>query len=237
MKKFILFIVEGHNDALEIQAILRTPFFTGFMKNFEPQFKIMGKDITMEATGKKNIRNVVGEKVRSWKNGDTAPFNPIKNVNIQEIIQIVDMDGAGVPEYAIVEDNVGGFIYEDEIIRARKAGQVIQRNAIKKKNLKILAEEVDQIDNLPYHVYFASCNMDHVISNQRNPSQKYKNSFAYDYGNLCKSKPEIIFNSILSKEIGTNLSYQDSWIDILTGTNSLKRKTNLNLFFEKYGEF
>ena len=236
MKKFVLFIVEGRNDERELQAVLRTPYFAGFMEQYVPQFKPLGRDITLDAPGRASIRNVVSSVVRSWKNGDTAPFQPIKNAYIKEIIHIVDLDGVFIPNTAVVASDVAGFIYEEEIIRAPKADQVIQRNAIKRSNLKVLIE-TKQIENLPYRIFYASCNMDHVLSNNRNASQKFKDRFSFDFGNLCKSDPSTIFNSILSETIGTTLSYDESWKSIMEGTASLKRSTNLNLLLSEYGDF
>lgn len=241
MKNIVLFIVEGRNDQFEIEAILSTPFFADFMANYKPMFLITNGDILMKAPGKMPIRKVVGNAVQAWKRGDVdapgrSPFESIKNTDIKEIVHIVDLDGTFVPNSSVVSDAVLGFVYEDEIIRAPKAEQVVQRNAIKRNNLKTLIE-TRQIDNLPYRIFFASCNMDHVLSNNRNASQKFKNRFSYDFGNLCGADPSIIFNSVLSSSVATNLSYEESWKSIMEGTSSLKRSTNINLFLREYGDF
>ena len=237
MKKFVLFIVEGKNDEREIQAILRTPFFGSFLEQNVPQFKPLGKDITLDAPGKTSIRSVVSKVVRSWKNGDTAPFQPIKNAYINEIVHVVDLDGVFIPRTAIMkDDDAAGFVYEDELIRAPNPELVVQRNAIKSSNLKVLIE-TKEIDNLPYRVFYMSCNMDHVLSGKRNANQKYKDAFSFQYGNLCKADPSIIFKSICSGSIGTVLSYEASWQKIMEGTASLKRSTNLNIWLKENGHF
>lgn len=236
MKKFVLFIVEGRNDEREINAILHTPFFKGFLENCVPQFKPLGRDITLDAPGKASIRKAVEKEIRSWKKGDVAPFQPIKNAYIKEVVHIVDMDGAGVTEENIIQDHVGGFVYEDECIRVAKLAQAVQRNAIKRKNLKELSE-IDQIDNIPYRIFYVSCNMDHLLANQQNAETAYKTQFSFDYANICKKMPDVIFKSVLSDEYGTQLSYEESWNEIWEGTNSLKRRTNLNILLREYGEF
>lgn len=235
MKKFVLFIVEGRNDQLEIQAILNTPYFTDFRNKYSPEFLALGKDITLDAPGKQSIRNAVEQVVRKWKKGENRLAQKVSNPLIEEIVHITDLDGVGVTRDSIVQDDVGSFFYEDEIIRAANIEWVVQRNSIKKKNLKDLYA-TDKIENLPYSIFYASCNMDHVLSNQRNASRQYKDQYSKDYRNLCKANPELIFKSVLAKEIGTDLDYRESWQYIMEGTNSLKRKTNLNLLFEKYGQ-
>lgn len=229
-KKFILFIVEGYNDKTELEAILHTPRFTPYLEHYEPYILPKGGDITAETgAAAKNIQKKLNEILLYFRNNG-VPFRNIKVQDIQEVVQIVDLDGAFIPRENIVRGPYSYFYYEDEAIKTSNVDGAIGRNKRKAEILRKLTE-VQQVGNVPYSVYFASCNMDHLLFNRRNPPPAAKKSRAFEFKIACDKNPECLLESIFKRGIMAEGSYAQSWVDIQAGTESLKRRTNINLFF------
>ena len=229
-KKFILFIVEGNNDKMELEAILHTPRFAPYLEHYEPYILPKGGDITAETgAAAKNIQKKLNEILMYFRNNG-VPFRNIKVQDIQEVVQIVDLDGAFIPRENIVRGPYSYFYYEDEAIRTSNVDGAIGRNKRKAEILRKLTE-VQQVGNVPYSVYFASCNMDHLLFNRRNPPPAAKKSRALEFKVACDKNPECLLESIFKQGIMAEGTYAQSWERIQDGTESLKRRTNINLFF------
>ena len=87
-KKFALFVVEGQNDKTEIMALLHTPYFSGFLKQFVLQVETVDGDITADRLStEKNIKERIGKVVRNFrKNG--VPFRDVKTSDISKIVHV-----------------------------------------------------------------------------------------------------------------------------------------------------
>ena len=90
----------------------------------------------------------------------------------------------------------------------------------------------DDINIIPYEIYYFSCNLEHVLHDNPNVETKEKKKelselFAEEY--LGKEKDFIKF--IKSEKYATTLEYQQSWNECIKEQNALKRVTNFNLFF------
>lgn len=230
MKKFILFLVEGENDRKELEAILHAKCFEPFKDRYVPEIKVIGTDVTSEKkSSPKNIKNVVTKAVQEWRNGG-IPFHDIKTYEVKEIVHIVDIDGAFVAPARVVYTDTGKLFYTDDVIQCANPNTIIERNNRKSNCLKILCA-ASQIDNIPYSIYYVSCNMDHVLFGERNPSSQDKRLKANDFRMMCAKDPEYLLKTIFCEDIASNTMYEESWKQIGEGTNSLLRKTNFNLFF------
>ena len=79
-----------------------------------------------------------------------------------------------------------------------------------------------------------SCNFEHVLfgKEKMNASTVEKISLCKEYFVQCRKNclvpKETIFN-----EKYMSIDYEASWRDLASGLNSLKRKTNINLFIEE----
>ena len=230
MKKFILFIVEANNDRREIEAMLHTPYFDQYKEQYKIEFLTKGGDVTA-TTGVKatNIQKKLEDIVLYFrKNG--VPFSNIKVQDIQEIVQIVDLDGTFVSNDHIVRSNNSKFYYTDTAIVTSNVDGAIGRN---KKKAEILEKliSVKQIGNIPYSLYFMSCNMDHVLFDTRMPPQGEKNSNSIQFQLKCQNNPSILLESIFKDGVKADKPYNESWEEMKKDCKSLQRKTNFNLFF------
>ena len=197
-KKFILFIVEGYNDKTELEAILHTPRFAPYLEHYEPYILPKGGDITAETgAAAKNIQKKLNEILLYFRNNG-VPFRNIKVQDIHEVVQIVDLDGAFIPRENIVRGPYSYFYYEDEAIKTSNVDGAIGRNKRKAEILRKLTE-VQQVGNVPYSVYFASCNMDHLLFNRRNPPPAAKKSRAFEFKIACDKNPECLLESIFKR--------------------------------------
>lgn len=229
-KKFILFIVEGINDKTELEAILHTPRFAPYLEHYEPYILPKGGDITAETgAAAKNIQKKLNEILMYFRTNG-VPFRNIKVQDIQEVVQIVDLDGAFIPRENIVRGPYSYFYYEDEAIRTSNVDGAVGRNRRKAEILRKLTE-VQQVGNVPYSVYFASCNMDHLLFNRRNLPPSGKRSRSFEFKIACDKNPECLIESIFKRGVMAEGTYTQSWVNIQDGTESLKRRTNINLFF------
>ena len=229
-KKFILFVVEGPNDKKEIEAILHTPFFSHYLGQYEPFFLPLRGDITSDSRNSaNNIQKVLSDAVLNFrKNG--VPFRGIKVNEIQEIVHIVDLDGAFIPRDCIVRSDNADFVYDNDHIYTSNIDGALGRNRKKAEIINKLLE-VQQIGNVPYSIYYVACNMDHLLFDNQNLRPTEKRCYADQFRIKCSENHLILNDSIFKHGIMAEGSYQDSWISIREGTNSLRRKTNLNLFF------
>lgn len=229
-QKFILFIVEGKNDKIEIDTILHSDFFAEYKAKYDCRFEVVNGDITAAShVNENNIQSEINKIIMKFRNGG-IPYNNISVRDIQEVVQIVDIDGCFIPNINIVNGDNSEFTYSDTNIITSNIDGAIGRNKKKSKVLRKLLS-VDQIGNIPYSIYFVSCNMDHVLFNNRSLNRNQKDKCAYVFGKKCSQDSSILNDSIFRSGIKSN-NYIESWDDIQNECNSLRRKTNFNLFFE-----
>jgi hypothetical protein len=230
-KKFVLFIVEGNNDKRELDAILHSKYFASFREKYAPYYWPTNGDITAAAgVNANNIQKKINDILITFRKKG-VPFSNVKVSDIQEIVQIVDLDGTFIPRANIVEGHRNSFEYTDDFIITSNVDGAYVRN---KKKADILQKLVgiQSVGNVNYSIYFASCNMDHLLFDRRSLSQYEKSEFARNFQLMCESKPSVIKETIFKKDIAAEGSYYDSWRNIQKGNNSLQRHTNLNLYLE-----
>lgn len=229
IKKIILFIVEGSNDQKEISAIINSSLFRKYKEKYYFDFAIHS-DITSDTESNEGnilskIENIITKYRKNNLIGNLSPSD------IYEVVQVVDLDGCFVNRDRIVRDECR-LIYDEDCIRTDNQDNIWGRNKRKTKILNKLVK-INKISNIMYSVYYVSCNMDHVLFDLRNPLKNQKNEKAMEFALKCKEDENILFKTIFSKEVASNLSYDESWEYVKSGTVSLHRCTNLNLFFNE----
>ena len=184
-------------------------------------------DITTErGVTSGRILNRVGNEIRSY-----AKSNHFTSRDFQEIIHIVDMDGAYIPDGCVTEnDSAVSLVYSDAGIETRTPSAVIARNRQKRQNLDKLCDS-DQIWNVPYRIFYMSCNLDHVLYNKRNSSDAEKEHHSYAFARRYRDDMEGFQKFITGSDFSVVMGYRESWKFIKEGTESLKRYTNLGLCF------
>ncbi len=228
MKKYVLFLVEGKNDKKEIQAIIRAWWGSSFLDNYVDEYHVHKGDITSEkGTTEKTILKKLNDIVVEWRNGSEHPYQRITTSEVKKVIHIVDTDGVFIPDSSIIQTDDEKAQYFDDEIRYVNRSLMIGRNHCKASVLRKLMN-VKQIDNIPYELYFASCNMDHLLFNDRNSILDNKSRNAMIFASECKNK-EYLKSTIFSEKICINSTNGESWDFIQKGYNSLNRFTNINI--------
>lgn len=227
-KKVLLFVVEGQHDKDELDAIFHTEKLNYLLNKYHIDYIVAGCDITADIkikNARKHLNILVDKYIKEHRE--------FTNQDFKEIIQICDTDGCFIPEENIYEDKEGAKpIYEDDRIVADTTEIIIQRNNRKTNNIVELVENVEKICNIPYSLYFVSCNMDHLLFNERNSNRILKKDNKFKFHNMLRQNQELLNETLFKEGICANTDYYDSWIYISENNNSLQRHTNFNLIFE-----
>ncbi len=135
-----------------------------------------GDITTRKGVTSQNIVSKIGNVVREY-----AKSHHYTAKDFKQIIHLVDTDGAYISEDKIIEEtDCHEVLYADDGIHTSHREAMISRNQQKKQNLYRLIN-TGQIWNIPYKVYYMSCNLDHVLYNQRNSTDEEKEENAYAF--------------------------------------------------------
>lgn len=217
-KKVVLVIVEGSSDDTALGVMLNQIF-----DKDKVHVHIMHGDITTrKGVRSDNIVAKIGDEVRKYANS-----NHYTSRHFKQIIHIVDMDGAYLPKENVILDLEHDKIsYESDGIHTPDQQGIIERNKQKTDNLYRL-RGTGQIWQVPYRVYYMSCNLDHVLHNKRNSTDDEKETDAYAFAKKYKNDVEGFVNFICNSDFSVNVDYKESWAYIEDGLNSINRYTNL----------
>ena len=164
---------------------------------------------------------------------------------IARIIQIVDLDGAFLPDECVVPLSTDHLdqndpFYNDEkgTIEAPNVLSIRDRNDRKRRNIDYLLSLTEKgikigHNTIPYEIYFFSSNLDHFIHNDANMKKNKKNKakdFVREYGLDTNKYCKYFFDD--SSSIG-HLGYKGSWEEIKKGTNSVNRFTNIDCLIRR----
>lgn len=223
-KKIVFVIVEGSSDHDALALVLNRLFDQQTV-----HVHIMHRDITTEkGVDSANIVSEIAAEVKQYANS-----LHLTSGHFQEIIHLVDMDGAYIPDEAVVEDTEAKkpAYSVTEIRTADKAG-IEQRNLQKRGNLDRLVT-TKAIWKIPYSVYYMSCNLDHALYNKLNTSDEEKESDAHAFAKQYKYDPQGFLTYISDSDFSVMDDYKESWAYIKEDLHSLERHTNLALCFKK----
>lgn len=257
-KKVVIFLVEGFSEINALGSPFESIFKVqkyhgkecivrfGRMKNSR-YYRDPGGDITGEKDV--NVHNIK-KRIVDWM------IKPILidfyAEDIEEVIHIVDMDGAYIPLENIVPQIKKGekrVTYEDGKIFACFPEDVKERNDRKSKNLNFL-QTVTTIEIkhtihsyrpkgkgerhstvVPYSVYYFSSNLDHYIHHDANMMNCDKVRQAGKFGNKCSKNMDFFYKTFIQDPDSVcDGTYKDSWEFIKTSINSVERHTNIGIF-------
>ncbi len=219
-KKIIFVIVEGPSDEAALGVLLS--------KIFDPTkiyIHIMHYDITSDFNIRNdNILSHLGNEIKHY-----ASSNHFTNNDFQQIIHIIDTDGAYIPDDLIIEDKtyIKPF-YSTSNIKTNSFINLSRRNDRKRKNLDKLIN-TSTLWNIPYQVYYMSINLDHVLYNKLNSNDQDKEDDAYKFAIKYRNDIAGFIDYICHSDFSVYSSYQESWKFIKTANESLHRHTNLGL--------
>jgi len=243
-RKVVLFLVEGQS---EINAL--KPAISALYDSIDPEIEVFfptivedGCDKRGDITSKYGISPDVIEgciyKLFLKTFFDTEKLYP---KDVSEIIQIVDLDGAYIPDECVVyganPDGEDKPYYDEHGIITTNVENIVQRNKRKRENLNYLSS----IDSLQakskrpkYSVFYFSSNLDHFLYGNANLSIQEKTSKADDYAARYELDPDGFVLAIRSTPGAiTGMDYQQSWEYIKEGSNSIKRHSNIGILFNR----
>lgn len=229
-KKIILFIVEGITEQICLGFLL-----SKILNNNKVEFALTEGDITSKTgVGSNNVRAKIGDIVKIFSG------NIFKASDFSEIVHLVDMDGAYIPDDQIVEktaetpvdpDKPQKPYYGDSQIFVDNIEVIQHRNHQKTSILNRLISLHNVWRTIPYSVYFFSCNLDHIMYGQRNLLKKDKQACAAKFDRSYGDSPQRFIDFLNTAEITAQGNYEETWDFIKDGCNSLKRYSNFHLFF------
>lgn len=223
-KKIVLVIVEGPSDDVALGSLLEQIY-----DESKVHVHIAHCDLTTEkGASYSTILKQLGQVVTSIRS-----IYHFKQSDFQEIVQIVDMDGAYIPNEAVIEDiKADKPLYSLCDIRTKKPARIIQRNEIKKSCLDKISTTA-KLSGIPYQVYYMSSNLDHVLYNKQNSTDDEKEKDAYSFAENYKRDLDGFIRFIMNSSFSVTGSYIESWEYIKKGKHSLERHTNFGICIQR----
>ncbi len=231
-KKIILFIVEGISDQTCLGYIL-----SKILNNHRVEFQMTQGDITTKiGINSSNVSAKIGDVVKEFSG------KIFKARDFCEIVHLIDMDGAYVSDDKLIQkrpdtpvdlSDQKRLYYSDNQIFVNNIEDTQRRNQLKTSIINRLITLKRVWKTIPYSAYFFSCNLDHIMHEQRNLLSKDKITYAEAFISKYE-KDETIYQFIdLMHDPGIAVKgdYEETWTFIKADTNSLKRYTNFHLFF------
>ena len=159
-KKVVFVIVEGPSDDAALGVILNRLF-----DKSKVHIEIIHGDITTDLNiDPVDIASALGKIVK-----DYAESMHFSQVHFQQVIHLVDMDGAFIPDTSIVENpDADNPIYSLTEIQTARPEQMAKRNEHKQRVLNRISKLKKVWASIPYQVYYMSCNLDHVLHGKLN---------------------------------------------------------------------
>lgn len=222
-KQIIFVIVEGMSDQEALGAILSHIYDKNSV-----YIHVMHKDITTKfnSAPNKNVITMIADEVKMY-----AKLNHFSKSDFKEIIHLVDMDGAFIPNNCIIDDtSAESPLYSVTEIRTTNKSGIEKRNSMKRSNIDILCCR-NKIWDIPYSIYYMSCNLDHVLYNKLNSSNSEKEADAFNFAKFYKDNIPDFIDFISKSDFSVVNDYKNSWDFIKRDLHSLERHSNLGLCF------
>lgn len=219
-KKVVLVIVEGSSDDTALGIALDQIFDKAAV-----HIHILHGDITAKnGINSQNIISKIGDII-----SHITKNHHYKLSDFKQIIHIVDIDGVYIPDDNVHEDSVcNSPVYKENGIYTPNRKGIISRNQQKRDNLERLIA-TSKIREIPYKVYYMSCNLDHVLYNKMNSTDKEKEDDAYSFAKKYKNDVEGFIKFICDSYFSVINNYKDSWQHIKNGMNSVERYSNFGI--------
>lgn len=225
-KKIVYVIVEGPSDDAALGVILNRLFDENVV-----YIEIVHGDITADWNiPNENINAKVSRMVRKY-----AESRHFKRKDFQEVIHIVDTDGAFVPNSAIVKNSLAKkTLYTLTTIETVHPEFIVERNYNKQCKLNSLIKLHQIWGIIPYKVYYMSSNLDHVLYNKLNSSDREKEDDAFYFAERYAYDLPSFLEYMCESDFARATAYEASWDFIKQGLHSLERYSNFCLCLERF---
>lgn len=222
-KKIMLFIAEGPTDETSLSTVLSRIFSSDKVK-----FQICHGDIlTNDFPTPDKIVRTVYEQVKLFCGGI------YKMSDICKIVHLTDMDGVYAPEIAIkmpetVDDTIKYPYYSETEILTPFPEHIARRNYCKRENINRLSV-VSAIGGIPYSLYYLSSNLEHVLHNELNLTDRDKIRLSREFDLKYAEDPNGFIELMKNSSFSVNGTYHDTWAFIKADMHSLERHCNLGI--------
>lgn len=220
-RKVILIIVEGPSDDTALHVL----FDKYFDKN-TVYVDIIHGDITTQTKERESIINKVVAEVKTY-----MANNSFRKADFQEIIHIMDTDGAFIPDANVIEDSAAeNPLYSPTEIRTVRKQDIEKRNKVKSFNMNRLSC-CKEMWGIKYSAYYMSCNLDHVLYNKLNLTEDEKSDNAFKFAKKYRNNIQDFISFMTKSDFAVVDDYNSSWKFITSSLHSLERHSNLGLCF------
>ncbi len=222
-KKVVLFIVEGPSDEAALGSVMKEYFSSD-----EVQFVVVHGDITLkDNVSLDDIKKKINEQIEYIQRRYRYNFD-----DFIRIIHIVDMDGVYIPSEDIKNADIEEVQYYEDFILAKHVQVIADRNK-RKGDILFKLRKTGKIHEIPYRIYFNSCNLEHVLYGElKNYSDEEKQRLSDEFADKYDDRAEEFVTFISEPAIAVLGTYQKTWDYIEKDKNSLHRHSNMHFIFK-----
>ena len=153
--------------------------------------------------------------------------------DLKRIVQIVDLDGAFVPDSLVEKSDTERLRYTEDRIMASSADNIRERNRAKKNALRKLSHLGNltfRRHSVPFSVYYLSRNMEHALHGRIDEVEVgEKERLARDFQRRFRNDLPGFVGFMNGSDVAVPGTYEETWKYVEEGCNSLKRGSNLHL--------
>ena len=220
-KKIVLIIVEGISEKNALEGILKVLL----QKENAIELVVYDGDILTSLTP-------VDKIIQKCK--ETLTINGFFASDVIEIIQISDLDGCYIDDSNVLKKEYGSIKYTESTIDCIEAESIIARNQNKRNSIQLLRTistvSIDDV-NIPFKLYYNSCNLEHVLYDQRTLNRKQKTAKAMIFALEYDSKEIEFIGFIKTHSLGKDEI--DLWEHVKKDNNSLQKSSTLYFLFDE----
>ena len=222
-KKVVLFIVEGPSDEAALGSVMKEYFSSD-----EVQFVVVHGDITLkDNVSLDDIKKKINEQIEYIQRRYRYNFD-----DFIRIIHIVDMDGVYIPSEDIKNADIEEVQYYEDFILAKHVQVIADRNK-RKGDILFKLRKTGKIHEIPYRIYFNSCNLEHVLYGElKNYSDEEKQRLSDEFADKYDGRAEEFVTFISEPAIAVLVNYQKKCDYIEKDKNSLLRHSNMHFIFK-----
>jgi hypothetical protein len=220
-KQIVLIIVEGISEKNALEGILKVIL----QKENAIELVVYDGDILTSL-------NPIEKIIQKCK--ETLSINGFLASDIITIVQISDLDGCYIDDMKIIKKISGSIKYTETTIECIEVDSIVARNQNKRNSIDILRATTEislDEESIPFKLYYNSCNLEHVLYDQKTLNKKQKTAkaiaFALEYDTREIDFIPFIEAHKLSKE------EDDLWEYIKIDNNSLQKSSTLYFLFDE----
>lgn len=231
MKRRIVFvIVEGPSDDEALSLLLEKMYERDSVYVYIAHCDVTTmRDKSENYVSGASILTRVGDIIRTYMNA-----NHLRKEHFREIVHLIDMDGAYIPDEAVIysEEHRAPF-YTTSAILTDCVNNIRARNRQKRSCIDKLSA-IRMLCGIPYQAYYMSSNLDHVLYDRLNLTDREKERFSIGFARRYRNSLSEFISFISDSAFSVaDCDYVESWHFIKDGLHSLERHTNFGICIKR----